>query len=150
MVFYVIMILTPIMSVITATSSPPALSSEQKTRVVSRRIGKLALKIGISGALFFLAGELFLRIVFWEGESFIAHRGPIVQRLERDFKFNRFDGPSRGPEPAWVVSVRTVLFGMGFLGEGADTPCCRGSVSSHVIERLSFSNYTTGNHGYSF
>ncbi len=38
--------------------------------------------------------------MFWEGESFSAHRGPIVQRLERNLTFNRFDGPSRGPEPS--------------------------------------------------
>jgi lysophospholipase L1-like esterase len=62
-------------------------------------LGKLALGAGVFLAIFFLVGELFLRVVYWEGESFSAHRGPMVQRLERDFKFNRFDGPSRGPEP---------------------------------------------------
>ena len=62
-------------------------------------LGKLALGVGAFGVIFFLAGELFLRFVFWEGESFSAHKGPIVRQLERDFKFNRFDGPSRGPEP---------------------------------------------------
>ncbi|MEK9140082.1 MAG: SGNH/GDSL hydrolase family protein [Nitrospirota bacterium] len=76
------------------------LSGEQKRRAVIRRVGKLALGVGAFGAIFFLAGELCLRIVFWEGESFGARTGPIVQRLERDFKFNRFDGPSRGPEPS--------------------------------------------------
>lgn len=63
-------------------------------------LGKLVLGAGVFCAIFFLVGELVLRIVFWEGESFSAHKGPIVQRLERDFKFNRFDGPSRGPEPS--------------------------------------------------
>ncbi|MBX3335742.1 MAG: hypothetical protein KF876_16545 [Nitrospira sp.] len=63
-------------------------------------LGKLALGAGVFLAIFFLVGELFLRVVYWEGESFSAHRGPMVQRLERDFKLNRFDGPSRGPEPS--------------------------------------------------
>lgn len=79
---------------------PLMLSGEQKQRAVIRRLGKLVLGVGAFGAIFFLAGELCLRLVFWEGQSFSAHKGPIVQRLERDFKFNGFDGPSRGPEPS--------------------------------------------------
>lgn len=67
---------------------------------INGTLGKLALGAGVFCAIFSLVGELFLRIVFWEGESFSAHRGPIVQRLEKDFTVNRFDGPSRGPEPS--------------------------------------------------
>ena len=39
-----------------------------------------------------------LRLAFMSGETFGSHVGPIVARFERDFRFNRFDGPSRGPE----------------------------------------------------
>ena len=46
----------------------------------------------------FIIGEGFLRWVFRDGMSFGNHVGPIVERFERDFKVNRFDGPSRGPE----------------------------------------------------
>lgn len=88
------------MSVMTAPSTLPMLSGEQKRGAVVRRLGKFVLGVGIFGAIFFLAGELCLRLVFWGGESFSAHQGPIVQRVERDFKFNGFDGPSRGPEPS--------------------------------------------------
>lgn len=46
----------------------------------------------------FLGGELFLRAIFWNGMSFGHHHGPMVRRFERGFRFNRFDGPSRGPD----------------------------------------------------
>jgi hypothetical protein len=75
-------------------------SNRSTPLTIGMALKNLALGAGISCAIFFLAGELVLRIVFWEGESFSAHRGPIVQRMEKDFKFNRFDGPSRGPEPS--------------------------------------------------
>ena len=82
----------------------PSAVKAQSTRTgpltIDKTIGKLALGAGVFCAICFVVGELVLRIVFWEGESFSAHRGPIVQRLERDFTFNRFDGPSRGPEPS--------------------------------------------------
>lgn len=68
--------------------------------VTGRTLGQLLLGASVFCAIFFLAGELFLRMVFWDGMSFSAHRGPIVQQLEKDFRFNRFDGPSRGPEPS--------------------------------------------------
>lgn len=67
---------------------------------VTRKLDKLVLGAGIFVTVFFLAGELVLRLVFLDGESFSSHGGPIVKRFERDFRFNRFDGPSRGPEPS--------------------------------------------------
>lgn len=88
------------MSVSTTSSVLPLLSGEQKRRAVIRRVGMLALGVGVFIAIFFFTGELLLRVVFWEGESFSAHYGPMVKRFEMDFKFNRFDGPSRGPEPS--------------------------------------------------
>lgn len=42
--------------------------------------------------------EIYLRLVFSEGLSFARHYGPLVRQFERDFQFNRFDGPSRGPD----------------------------------------------------
>ena len=57
----------------------------------------------LGGACFFALmvlvwGEIILRVVYWDGDSFGSHTGPIVSRFERDFEFNRYDGPSRGPE----------------------------------------------------
>lgn len=52
----------------------------------------------VFASVFFVAGELALRIIYWDGESFGNHTGPIVKRFERDFKFNQYEGPSRGPE----------------------------------------------------
>jgi lysophospholipase L1-like esterase len=43
-------------------------------------------------------GEIGLRLYYWDGISFGTRAGPLVARFERDFRFNRFDGPSRGPE----------------------------------------------------
>ncbi len=89
-------------------------------------IRKLALRAGVFCAIFFLTGELCLRIVFWEGESFSAHYGPMVKRFERDFKFNRFDGPSRGPEPSdpkppgrtrIVIQGDSITWGQGVRNE---------------------------------
>lgn len=56
------------------------------------------LKVGFSVAVMFVTGEVFLRVVYWDGLSFRHHHGPMVQRFERDFSRNQFDGPSRGPE----------------------------------------------------
>ncbi len=88
------------MSIILEPSALPMVSGEQMRRAVIRRLGKLVLGVGVFSAIFLLGGELCLRLVFWGGESFSAHKGLIVQRFERDFKLNRFDGPSRGPEPS--------------------------------------------------
>ena len=52
----------------------------------------------------FAAGELTLRWIYADGMSFSSHFGPLERRFERDFRFNRFDGPSRGPE---VVGPKT-------------------------------------------
>lgn len=81
-------------------STPLLLLEEEKRRSKIRKLGKLALGVGVFATVFFLAGELMLRLVFLEGESFGSHGGPLVKRFERDFRFNRFDGPSRGPEPS--------------------------------------------------
>jgi lysophospholipase L1-like esterase len=54
--------------------------------------------VAIFISVLFAAGELILRAYFFSGETFANHGGPIVRRFERDFVFNRYDGPSRGPE----------------------------------------------------
>lgn len=62
------------------------------------------LKLGFSLAVMFVTGEVFLRIVYWDGLSFRHHHGPMVERFERDFSENRYDGPSRGPEVTGLKS----------------------------------------------
>jgi hypothetical protein len=52
----------------------------------------------ISLLALFAAGELTVRWIYRDGMSFASHGGPLVRRFEQDFRFNRFDGPSRGPE----------------------------------------------------
>jgi len=51
----------------------------------------VALLVGFS------TGEAALRLLYREGLSFTHHAGPLVRRFERDFEFNPYDGPSRGP-----------------------------------------------------
>lgn len=78
-----------------------------------------------SGLIAFLVGETALRIWFWGGESFADHYGPIVRDFERDMVFNRYDGPSRGPEidetrtGAWRVVVQgdSITWGQGVRDE---------------------------------
>ncbi len=58
--------------------------------------------------------ELYLRAAYSEGLSFGSHHGPYVRQFERDFQFNRFDGPSRGPEvtgPKGAQGVRVLIQG---------------------------------------
>ena len=59
-------------------------------------------------AIFVLAGELFLRAIYFEGETFGSHFGVLVNRFERDFQFNQYDGPSRGPELGERPNPRSV------------------------------------------
>lgn len=58
----------------------------------------LVVKVCIPLIVALVTGEVFLRLTYWDGLSFGRHRGPMVRRFERDFEFNRFDGPSRGPD----------------------------------------------------
>ncbi len=114
------------MPVVMAPSSLLMLPDELEQRALIRRVGKLALGVAVFGAIFFLAGELMVRLVFWEGESFSAHGGPIVQRFEKNVKFNRFDGPSRGPAPSGpkqandiriVIQGDSITWGQGVRNE---------------------------------
>jgi lysophospholipase L1-like esterase len=63
-----------------------------------RRIFLALGGIGVWVSVFFVAGEVILRLAYPSGESFSAHGGPFVKKFEREFHLNRYDGPSRGPE----------------------------------------------------
>jgi lysophospholipase L1-like esterase len=58
--------------------------------------------------------EWYLRIAYADGMSFSSRTGPLVRRFEQGFQFNRFDGPSRGPEvvgPKGEGRVRVLIQG---------------------------------------
>jgi lysophospholipase L1-like esterase len=85
--------------------------------------------------------ELVLRATYSEGMSF-SDRGPLAARFERDFQFNRYDGPSRGPEvtgPKGDDSVRiliqgdSITWGKGIRNESS-------LYSSRLRERLRSTN----------
>jgi lysophospholipase L1-like esterase len=76
--------------------------------------------------IFFAAGEIALRIWFFNGASFGRHIGPIVERFERNFQYNRFDGKSRGPEISGpktqgafrvIVQGDSITWGQGIKNE---------------------------------
>jgi lysophospholipase L1-like esterase len=69
-------------------------------RAVLTRVRTLVVTATISLLAMFAAGELTLRWVYADGMSFSSRFGPLERRFERNFRFNRFDGPSRGPEVA--------------------------------------------------
>ncbi len=69
-------------------------------RAVLAHVRALVATATISLLAMFAAGELTLRWIYADGMSFSSHFGPLERRFERDFRFNRFDGPSRGPEVA--------------------------------------------------
>jgi lysophospholipase L1-like esterase len=79
--------------------------------------------------------ELLLRVAYSEGLSFSAKGGPLVARFERDFRFNRYDGPSRGPEvsgPKYEDGFRiliqgdSITWGQGVKDEGLLYPSLLG------------------------
>jgi lysophospholipase L1-like esterase len=79
------------------------LHAEQR-RTVLARVRTLVATATISLLAMFAAGEITLRWIYRDGMSFSSHFGPLERRFEHDFRFNRFDGPSRGPE---VVGPKT-------------------------------------------
>lgn len=79
--------------------STPALFLKPTTQAkVIRNAKRYIVGLSVFMLIFFATGELALRLWFWNGASFSSHGGPIVKRFERHFKFNGFDGRSRGPE----------------------------------------------------
>ncbi|TAK50772.1 MAG: SGNH/GDSL hydrolase family protein [Gammaproteobacteria bacterium] len=89
----------------------------------SRRQRWLALAAtAVSFLLFVALGEVVLRIIFFDGASFSNIQGPMTRRFMRDFRYNRYDGPSRGPELTGgaarvLVQGDSITFGAGVRGE---------------------------------
>jgi lysophospholipase L1-like esterase len=80
-------------------------------------------------------GELYLRVAYPEGLSFSAKSGPLVARFEQDFQFNRYDGPSRGPEVTGpkeegivriLIQGDSITWGQGVKDEGLLFPSLLG------------------------
>lgn len=73
-----------------------------KPRRYRARLIRKACRIGagllVAALISTSVAEIALRLYYRDGMSFGSHAGPFVSRYERDFRFNRFDGPSRGPE----------------------------------------------------
>jgi lysophospholipase L1-like esterase len=63
-----------------------------------RKAWRIAGGLLVAALISISVGEIGLRLYYWDGTSFGMHAGPLVARFERDFRFNRYDGPSRGPE----------------------------------------------------
>jgi len=83
-------------------------------REVLARVKSVTWRLALSAAVFCVVGEVALRLVFWNGMSFGRHGGPLVARFERDFRLNRFDGPSRGPDcsaPKAPGTLRVMVLG---------------------------------------
>jgi lysophospholipase L1-like esterase len=83
---------------VSAVSLPLLGLPAEQRRAVLARVRTLVTAATISLLATFAAGELALRWIYWDGMSFSSHHGPLVRRFERNFRFNHFDGPSRGPE----------------------------------------------------
>ena len=93
---------------------------------IARRTRYLAPRVLFAFVFAFILAEATVRIWFWDGQSFSSHGGPIVRRFERDFRFNRFDGPSRGPQTSGpkapgvirvLVQGDSIAWGQGVRGE---------------------------------
>jgi hypothetical protein len=83
--------------VLALLSSPLLLLSPSRRTALLRGAGAYLAIAAVTILAFFGFGELFLRAAYPDGLSF-AHGGPLTHRFQRDFRFNHFDGPSRGPE----------------------------------------------------
>lgn len=81
---------------------------------LARTMARYLVIVILSAAAFLGLGELYLRVVYSDGLSFANHAGPFVRRFEQDFRFNHFDGPSRGPEvsgPKSAGGLRVLIQG---------------------------------------
>lgn len=79
-----------------------------------RSIGTMLAISAATVITFVVAGEIYLRVTYADGLSFSHHAGPFVRTFEQDFQFNRFDGPSRGPQvigPKAANSSRILIQG---------------------------------------
>jgi lysophospholipase L1-like esterase len=73
------------------------LAAERRATILEG-VRRWTLRIVAVLAISLLSGEIALRLFFSDGMSFGGHGGPLVRQFEREFVFNRYDGPSRGPE----------------------------------------------------
>jgi lysophospholipase L1-like esterase len=93
----------------------PVLFVEEKVQAkIKKRIKRYCVHLTVFMAIFFCTGELALRLWFFHGASFGHHFGPIVERFEENFDFNRYSGKSRGPEikdPTRHKSLRILVQG---------------------------------------
>lgn len=69
---------------------------------------RLTAGILVFVGIFILGGEITLRVIYWDGYSFGSHSGPLVKRFERNFRYNQYDGPSRGPEIGGTTKLDTL------------------------------------------
>ena len=82
-------------------------------------------KAGISLSIFLLVCEIILRVLFWNGETFGTHAGPIMRRFERNFILNAFDesrgpavsGPKKNGEVRVLVQGDSISWGQGLQDE---------------------------------
>ena len=89
-------------------SNQTAQANKIERRSIVRSIRIYAIIVAASLIAAFGIAEIYLRVAYADGLSFGAHRGPFVARFERDFQFNRYDGPSRGPEVTGPKDEHTV------------------------------------------
>lgn len=121
-----------------AESSAPRWRSTKVGQVAFLRKARTYLAIAAITIIVSLGfGELYLRVAYSQGMSFSAKNGPLVARFERDFRFNRYDGPSRGPEvvgPKGENDVRILIQGESITwGQGVKNE--RSLYSSVLRER---------------
>jgi len=98
----------------------------ERRKWIGEKLRGAALGVGTLLLISLVSGEVALRVYFWDGMSFGGHGGPLVRRFEQDFVFNRYDGPSRGPQvegpkPAGAVRVMvqgdSITWGQGVKPE---------------------------------
>jgi lysophospholipase L1-like esterase len=104
----------------------------------SRTARTYCLIVAITAIVSLALGEAYLRLAYWQGTTFGAGGGPLGDRFERDVVFNRYDGPSRGPEiaaPKAAGGVHILIQGDSITwGKGVGDE--RALYSSLLLERL--------------
>ena len=74
------------------------LLAPERQSAVAAKAGGWIMGVLVFSTIFFLTGELAVRIAYPHGESFSGRGGVMRADFEKDFQLNRYDGPSRGPE----------------------------------------------------
>ena len=129
-------------ALIVALLSPVMILRRQRPADAIRAVQGYLLGGAVFLVIFVFLGEFALRLMFHSGETFSTKAGPIVERYERDFVFNRYDGPSRGPEfighkePGQIrilIQGDSITWGQGVRAESD-------LFSSRLSDRLRISN----------